>query len=305
MDKDFCNCNNNNYVRGGGKNMMINILIAIAAIIAFPIIGGLLSGIDRKITAHMQRRYGPSILQPFYDFIKLLGKERIAVNSTQTVYVLAHLFFSIAAVVMLVLKQDMLMLIFILAFSGISIIIGAMSVRSPYSKIGAQREIIQMLAYEPVLLLMVVGIYLVTKSFMISDIFNYGKPLLFSLPLVFASFLYVLTIKMRKSPFDFSTSHHGHQELIKGLTIEFSGLQLALIELTHWFDLALLLGILTLFFVKPIWVGILIALASFFLELVIDNISARITWKWMIKVTWIFGIGAAFINIVWLYLIIK
>ncbi len=279
-----------------------NIIFAIAAIIVFPIIGGLLSGIDRKITAHMQKRIGPSIFQPFYDVIKLIGKERITVNSTQMVYVLAHLLFAIGAVVMFALRQDMLMMIFILAFSGISIIVGAMSVRSPYSKIGAQREIIQMMAYEPILLLMVVGMYLVTKSFMISDIFTYKEPLLFSLPLVFIAFLFVLTIKMKKSPFDFATSHHGHQELIKGLTIEFSGLQLALIELTHWYDLALLMGIIALFYVNPIWVGILIALLCFFLELLIDNISARITWKWMLKVMWIFGMGISFLNIVWLYI---
>ncbi len=85
---------------------------------------------------------------------------------------------------MLVLKQDLLMLMFILAFSGVSLIMGAMSVRSPYSKIGAQREIMQMMAYEPVLLLMVVGVYKVTGSFMISDVFNHSQPLLFSLPLV-------------------------------------------------------------------------------------------------------------------------
>lgn len=278
------------------------LLIIVAAIVAAPILGGILSGLDRKISARMQNRYGPPILQPFYDFFKLLGKERITVNQTQMVYVIGHLFFAIASLVMLVLKQDMLMLIFVLAFSTISLIIGAMSVRSPYSKIGAQREIVQMMAYEPVLILMVVGVYLTTKSFLIEDIFKHDKPLLYNLPLVFFAFLYVLTIKLRKSPFDFSTSHHGHQELIKGLTTEFSGPQLAIIELTHWIDLVILLGLITLFFANPLWVGILIALGSYFLELVIDNISARVTWKWMLKATWLIGIGAALTNIVWLYL---
>ena len=278
------------------------ILVILLTVIVAPALGGLLSGIDRKISARMQNRFGPPILQPFYDFFKLLGKERITVNQTQMVYVLGYLFFAITAIVMLVLKQDLLMLMFVLAFSNISIIIGAMSVRSPYSKIGAQREIIQMLAYEPILLLMVVGVYLLTKSFMIDSVFAYDKPLLFSLPLVFLAFLYVLTIKLRKSPFDFSTSHHGHQELIKGLTTEFSGPQLAIIELTHWYDLVLLLGMITLFFAKPLWVGVLIALASYFLEMVIDNISARVTWRWMIKATWIVGIGAALTNIIWLYM---
>ncbi|MDP4180372.1 MAG: NADH-quinone oxidoreductase subunit H [Bacillota bacterium] len=279
-----------------------NIITIIVAIVAAPIIGGFLSGVDRIISARMQNRYGPPILQPFYDFFKLLGKERITVNQTQMVYVLGHLFFSIVCIVMLVLKQDLLMIIFVLAFSSVSLIMGAMSVRSPYSKIGAQRELIQMMAYEPVLLLMVVGIYMTNKSFMISSIFENDRPLLFTLPLVFLTFIYVLTIKLRKSPFDFSTSHHGHQELIKGLTTEFSGPQLAIIELTHWYDLVLLLSLISLFFAKPIWVGIIIALVCYFLEMLIDNISARITWKLMLKLTWVIGIGAAMTNIIWLYL---
>jgi ech hydrogenase subunit B len=282
--------------------MMENIIISLIAIVAAPIIGGLLFGIDRRITARLQNRFGPPILQPFYDFFKLLGKENIAVNQIQMMYVLSHLFFAIAALLMLVLKQDLLMLMFIFAFSTISLIIGAMSVRSPYSKIGAQREIMQMLAYEPVLLLMVFGVYKVTGSFMIQSILDYPLPLIYSLPLVFFAFLYVLTIKLRKSPFDFSTSHHGHQELIKGLTTEFSGTQLALIELTHWYDLMILLGLIALFFAQPLWVGILIALGAYFLEMVIDNICARVTWPWMIKATWLIGVGTALVNIIGLYL---
>ena len=39
--------------------------------------GMLLCGIDRKVVAKMQKRVGPPILQPFYDFFKLLGKETI------------------------------------------------------------------------------------------------------------------------------------------------------------------------------------------------------------------------------------
>ncbi|NLD45757.1 MAG: NADH-quinone oxidoreductase subunit H, partial [Clostridiaceae bacterium] len=116
--------------------MTYNIIIAVITIIVAPVIGGFLSGIDRKISARMQNRYGPPVQQPFYDFFKLLGKERITVNQTQMAFVLGHLFFAIASLVMLVLKQDLLMLMFVLAFSTVSLIMGAMSVRSPYSKIG-------------------------------------------------------------------------------------------------------------------------------------------------------------------------
>jgi ech hydrogenase subunit B len=283
-----------------------DMIILIVTVIVAPALGGLLDGLDRKISARMQSRVGPPLLQPFYDFFKLLGKERLIVNQTQIMYVVGHLFFAVAALVMFVLGQDLLMILFVLAFSSIMLIVGAMSVRSPYSKIGAQREIIQIMAYEPVLLLMVVGIYLVTGSFLVGPLFDYqsgiNQPLLYHLPLVFVAFVFVLTIKLRKSPFDFSTSHHGHQELIKGITTEFSGPQLAVLELTHWYELVLFLGLIAMFFARPLWVGISIALAGYFLEMVIDNICARVTWKLMLKTTWLGGIGVAMTNIIWLYL---
>jgi len=282
-------------------NVFFEMLLVIIFIIVAPILGGLISGFDRVITARMQGRQGPPLLQPFYDFIKLLGKERITLNQTQAVFILGYLFFAISGFVMLVMGLDLLMLVFVLAFSAVSFILGAMSLRSPFSKIGGQREILQLLSYEPVLIIMAFGVYKVTGSFAITEIFVYGKPLIFSLPLVFFAFLYVLTIKLRKSPFDFSTSHHGHQELVKGITTEFSGPQLALIELTHWYEIVLLMGLIAHFCVKPFWVGILLAVGAYFLEIVIDNISARVTWKWMLKATAILGVGVATINIVWLY----
>lgn len=284
------------------KSFLLDLPVTILVLLVAPLLGGLLTGIDRRLTARLQGRYGPPVLQPFYDFFKLVGKERITVNSTQMLYVIGCLFYAAASLVMLVLRHDLLMLVFVLAFSNISLIMGAMSVRSPYSKVGAQREIIQLMAYEPVIVLMVVGIYLVTGSFMIESIFTHPQSLVVKLPLVFLAFLYVLTIKLRKSPFDFSTSHHGHQELIKGLTIEFSGLQLALIELAHWYELVLLLGMITLFFTHPYWLGVLVALLAFALEILIDNLCARTTWKWMLQMTWLIGLGAAITNIIGLYL---
>jgi formate hydrogenlyase subunit 4 len=87
-----------------------NILVIVIAIIAAPFVGGLLTGIDRVVTARMQNRFGPPVMQPFYDFIKLMGKERITVNQTQMVYVIGYLLLTISSLVMLVLKQDLLML---------------------------------------------------------------------------------------------------------------------------------------------------------------------------------------------------
>lgn len=278
------------------------VLTAIITIVVAPFLGGLLTGVDRIVTAKMQGRVGPPLLQPFYDFFKLVGKERIAVNSTQMAYVLASLFFAVASLLILAYGGDLLLFIFVLAFSNIAIVIGATSVRSPYSKIGAQREIIQILAYEPVLILMAFGFYLANDSFLISKIYNTPHSLVLELPLVLFAFLYILTIKLRKSPFDLSTSHHGHQELIKGMTTEFSGLQLAFIELTHWIELVIFMWLIVLFFGHSLWLGIIVAVIAFLLEILIDNITARTDWKFMVIATWLIALSAALTNIIWLYI---
>lgn len=285
------------------NSLILNTLIAVAAVLFAPILGGLITGADRILTARMQGRKGPPLLQPFYDVIKLFAKKTIALNQTQMVFALGYLLFTISGVIMLALGQDLLMLVFVLAFAAVSLITGAMSLRSPYSKIGAQREIIQLLSYEPMLILMAFGVFKVTGSFEIGAIFELNKPLIFSLPLVLASFLFVLPIKLRKSPFDFSTSHHGHQELVKGITTEFSGIKLAIIEITHWYEVVLLIALITLYCVKPLWLGILIALVSYLGEILIDNISARVTWKLMLRGSYVFGIGFSVINLIWLYLV--
>ena len=279
-----------------------NILAGLVILVGSLFLGGLLSGLDRKIPAHMQGRKGPPVIQPFYDVIKLLGKERFAINGMQDVYAAGFVVFMAAADIMFYLGSDLLILVFVMAFASVSLIMGAMSARSPMSRIGGQREIIQLMVAEPVILLTAVGIYLTTGSFLVSKAAAASVPLIVSMPLSFVAMLVVLTVKLRKSPFDFSTSHHGHQELVKGLTMEYSGLQLAAIEVGEWFETVLLLGIVGLFFAQPLWAAVILAAAAFVLEIIVDNMSARTTWSWMLKFVGIMGFGLSTVNLICLYL---
>ena len=110
--------------------------------------------------------------------------------------------------------------------------------------------------------------------------------------------LIALVIVMRKSPFDISASEHAHQEIVRGVFTEYSGPYLALIELAHWYEMVLLLSIISLLWVPWVWPGILLALFSFFVVLIIDNITARLTWSWMLRISWIGGLGLVILNIV-------
>ena len=282
--------------------MIEQLITIIGALIVAPLIGGLLFGFDRKITARLQGRYGPPIIQPFYDFFKLLGKQHIAVSRLQFIWIYGYLTFMVVSLLFLVLRLDFLLLVFLLGFAGVCFVLGAFSTKSPYAHFGANRELLQILAYEPVLLLLAVGIYAQNGSFLISGIFRQDKPLLFNLWPLFIAVLFILTIKMRKSPFDISTSHHAHQEIVRGTITEYSGPYYALIQLVEWYELVLLLGIIALFWTNPFWVGILIALGAFLLELLIDNIAARLTARWMVRLSWSVGLVLGIINIAYLYL---
>lgn len=281
--------------------MSYDILKIIGVLIATPIAGCFMAGLDRKITARLQGRVGPSVLQPFYDVIKLLNKENAAVSKYQNVYVLVYLGFIAASMVMLTMETDLLTIIFVFTVANVALITGAMGTGSPYAKVGSLREIIAMLCYEPIMLLYIVGLYILSGSFRISSMNIMDKPILVTMPVLYMAMVFVMVIKLKKSPLDLSTSHHGHQELVKGITTEYSGPALAIIEISHWYESIFLIGLMSLFYKQNIFLGILSALFAYMCAIILDNICARLTWQWMIKFTWGIVIELCAVNILFLY----
>jgi formate hydrogenlyase subunit 4 len=286
--------------------MIIKSIIAIVAfLVVGPFVGGLLAGLDRKLSAKMQRRVGPPVLQPFYDVGKLFQKEKQTPTRFQDFYVLLFVVFIIASGVLFFMGGDLLLVIFTLTIGAAFLIIAAYSSNSPYAEIGAERELLAMLAYEPMVLITVIGFYMYTGSFRVSDILA-GDSMPF-LPLlgIFFGWLFILTLKFRKSPFDLSMSHHAHQELVRGVTTEFVGRTMGWIEISHWYENVFLLGFVFLFFANGTWygwvIGIVVAILAYFFEVFIDNCFARMKWQFAFKSAWIVAVVLGMINIFVLY----
>lgn len=279
-----------------------DVLTAVLVLIGAPIIGCLAAGIDRKLTARLQGRVGPPLLQPYYDVKKLLSKDNMIVNESQNFYVVIYLAFIILSLLMLVFKADILMIIFVYTISSIALIVGGMSTGSPYARLGSSREIMAVLSYEPVLILYALAIYLLTGTFKLSAVLDASTPLLMYTPLIFIAMLFVLNIKLKKSPFDYSTSHHAHQELVKGMLTEYSGPGLAGIEIGHFYEYVFLTGLIFVFWTVNPLIGVLIAIAAFLLVIVIDNITARVYWQWMLKLSWTLLLAISIVNIAFLYI---
>ena len=285
---------------------MVKIVFIVAYLILAPFLGGLLDGVDRIISARMQRRKGPGLLQPFYDLGKLFSKEIIAVNNVQLLLNLSNLVILMIAGCMLFYGADLLMVLFILSTADMFLIMAASSDSSPYANMGASREMLQMMAYEPLTLLIAVGFYLTTGSFQVSDIIRADMSAVLWMPGLLVGFMFTAAIKFRKSPFDLSTSHHAHQEMVKGLTTEMSGTTLAIMNIAEYYEMVLLLGIFCIFFINSTWwswiVAILICAVIFFLETLWDNISARVKWKTLLYSCWVVTLVAGGVNILILML---
>ncbi len=277
--------------------------LAVAGLILAPLLGGLVAGVDRVVTARLQSRMGPPLMQPFYDVGKLMSKVIPPASSWQGMFVRWALVASLASDVLLAAGADVLMAFFVQAASACFVAMGAFCGSSPYSKIGAQREIFQMLAYEPVFLVCILCMAKAAGGFDAYTIMSaQSQPLLFKMPLLVPGLLFVVLIKLRKSPFDIAASHHMHQEVVRGVYTDFAGRDFALLEIAHWADVTVILWICSFLWATGPAQMVATALVFLFAALVIDNISARLTWRTMLRKVAPLVLILATVNLVWLYL---
>ena len=216
--------------------------------------GLLLCGIDRKLVARMQKRVGPPILQPFYDFFKLLGKETIIPNTAnRTVFLIAPLI-GLASQVVLQLfipvfsfnafngVADVIVILYLLLIPALSVILGAASSGSPYAGVGLSREMVTILAVELpfVIVLLAVaktvgnamgtGLCLSLREIVKYQV-NHGS-LITKLSMIpaAAAMLLIIPGETGTHPFD---AAEAETEICEGMLAEYSGKPLAVYKLSH------------------------------------------------------------------------
>jgi len=273
---------------------MNSLVIQILLVVLAPIIGGLVYGIERKVKARMQRRIGPPILQPFYDFMKLAGKRTMIVHSAHAFFGIMHFVSLWFALGVLIFGGDLILVIFLHLLSTALLILGGFSTRSIFSHLGANRSAISALAYEPVLIIIAVSIYMTTGSFEISSIFDYTTPLLYKLPLAFVALLMILPIKLKKSPFDVA---EGHQEVVGGAEIEYSGIFYEFLYTAKWLDYVFCYALVYLFAGQDYILGAGLVIGTFLFINALDNSTARVNYKQMLRFAFAVALPIAFINL--------
>ncbi len=273
---------------------MNDYLIPVLLIVLAPVIGGLIYGFERVVKARMQRRIGPPLLQPFYDFLKLADKRKMIVHSAHAFLGIMHFVSLWFALGVLLLGGDLILVIFLHLLSTALIILAGYSTRSVFSHLGANRTAISVLAYEPVLIIIAVSIFMLTGTFEAGAVYLWDEPLLYKMPLAFVALLLILPIKLKKSPFDVAEAH---QEVTGGVELEFSGLFYEAVYTAKWLDYVFCYTLVFLFAGNNILLGIGLVVFTFFYLNALDNSSARVNYKQMLRFSLGIAFSLAFINL--------
>jgi len=211
------------------------------------IIGLLASWIDRKVTAKVQYRVGPPLLQPLIDIVKLLGKETlIPAGSSKVTFLIAPVigFASVILVSTLLwinniypaksFLGDLIVVLYLLVIPSISIIMGGFASRNPLASLGASREMKLILSYElPFILAILVTVIKSGFTFRLGEILTFQaqngafvRSWSGTLALIVA--IICMQAKLALVPFDIPEAE---TEIAGGPLIEYSGSGLAIYRL--------------------------------------------------------------------------
>ncbi|MBE9512076.1 MAG: NADH-quinone oxidoreductase subunit H [Bacteroidetes bacterium] len=236
--------------------------------------GGFLSWFDRKVTAMLQFRKGPPVLQPFFDFLKLLlVKETILpAKGSRITFLLAPVFSLFGATVAGILiflpllniktgfAGDLIVIFYLLAIPSLAFMIGAMASGNPLASVGASREMKLMMSYELTFLLVIAGIIMkANMNIGLYDILNTQKETgafigSISGVLLFIATVFCVQAQLGLVPFDMAEAE---TEINHGSFIEYSGSVYAIVKLTKYIMLFILPAfVVTVFMGGLSWEGI-------------------------------------------------
>ena len=314
------------------KDIIVTALYNLGYILIFPgflfcfFAGLLLCGIDRKLVAKMQKRVGPPVLQPFYDFFKLCGKETIIpAAASKTTFLMAPLL-GLAALVVLQMfipihgwsafsgMADIIVILYLLLIPAMATMMGGAASGSPYAGVGLSREMVTVISCElPLVLVLLaigkaVGGASVTFSF--SQISNYqltNGSLILRPSMIPAAIAFLMIIPGETGNHPFDTAE-AETEICEGLLAEYSGAPLAVYKLSHSIKMFTLTSLFTALFLGGIGTGIILVdgIIVFALSVVITvltvslvhAITARLKIEQVFKYYWTVVSGLALISVV-------
>jgi NADH-quinone oxidoreductase subunit H len=256
---------------------------------------------ERKAVARMQRRIGPPLLQPFYDFVKLIGKRTPSRHGIEAdllrLWPALSVLSMVGAIALLPVfpsgrgfSGDSILLVAFLELPSICFILAGFTSGSIYGEIGSIREAVLSVADNLVFLLSIVTIAVTEKTFRLVDLAGPSRNPGHWIGVL--GILLCIPAKLRLNPFSTSSAE---QEIYSGPLTEYAGAALGMWEMAHgmeWVALTGFVATLVLPVGGPWWIhAVAFVVLSFGQVLLLSAIAAatarftlqrsiRFYWRW-------------------------
>ncbi|WP_456399932.1 respiratory chain complex I subunit 1 family protein [Mesoaciditoga sp.] len=262
-------------------------------------VGLLFMGLARKITARIQRRYGPPVLQNFIDVFKLFSKQSISHGFAFDLGLVAGVSSLLAAVVFLPMGQinlfphnsSLIMIIYLMTMAYLGMAMGVSSSGNPNATIGVARALTMMMGYELPFAAVIFSVYIFTKTGSLTNIvaaqgggfLNWN---MVRLPFGFLAAEIALQGMLGEKPFDMAIAP---AEIASGPMVELGGKYLGFGMLQHAVGIYLETGIMVDLFLggaSNIWIFVTKQFELFFIALLINAVLPRFKIEDGVKFMW-------------------
>ncbi|MFZ0425564.1 MAG: NADH-quinone oxidoreductase subunit H [Xanthobacteraceae bacterium] len=245
-------------------NGLLDLAVQGAQMLLVLALAPLLTGFVRKVKARLLRRRGPSLLQPYRDLARLMGKEVVLADSASWLFrVIPYLIFAatwVAAALVPTFRTgllfswsaDLIAIIALLGSARFFLALAGMDVGTSFGGIGSSREVMIASLAEPAMIMIVFTLALIAGSTQLSSIAEFmlspAVGLRVSLGLALVGLIIVAVAENGRIPVDNPATHLELTMVHEAMILEYSGRHLALIELASSIKLILYVSLIACLF---------------------------------------------------------
>lgn len=226
--------------------MISSVLGMIVQILFVFALSPLLVGVIRKVKAYCQGRSGSSIIQPYFDLVKLFSKGTVRSDISSWIFLATPIFIFVSTVAATLLLPiftavppfvaDIIIFVYLFAIGRFVVILSGLDAASAFGGLGSSRESLYSVLIEPVLFAAILFLVLFSGSTNLM-IFTANGPNnwfgILSSPTFYlaAAALFILMLaEMGRLPFDNPATHLELTMVHEAMILENSGPSLGLIE---------------------------------------------------------------------------
>jgi len=293
------------------ESMVVKITQIILSPVLALIVGVFFLGLARKIMARIHWRYGPPLIQPVIDMIRLFYQKSVSHGRMFDLGIVLSLAGSIVVVLFLPFGRmcplsnsgGLLVILYIMLLAPLGLALSGGQGANPNISIGISRKLILSLGYEVPLLLVLLSVMTHYKTISIVEMVNVQQSTGWSIaswPLFLSGLSYFLILPAILSirPFDMTSAP---QEISSGPMVEYGGKYLALAAIEHAFVLFISIALFVNLFLggaDNIFYFFVKMLVVFMLGLCINAVFPRFRIEQAIKYLWKWPTLLAFLGLI-------